>query len=152
MNQSLKSKPATRLLLHAETAAELMTPNPVSVRDTATVAEAIALLTSKGISAALVIDEAGRPVGVLSRSDILIHDRNEAEQRSAPITATKNARMQVRDLMTPVVFSVTPDTSVQRVVEDMVALNVHRLFVVDASRILVGVISAVDVLRLLRPE
>jgi CBS domain-containing protein len=33
------------------------------------------------------------------------------------------------------------------VVEDMLGLKVHRLFVVDGNGILVGVISALDVLR-----
>src|SRR5438876_12353514 len=61
--------------LTAETAAELMTSNPVSLRDTATLAEAIALLTDKGLSAAPVIDAAGHPIGVLSRRDTLAPDR-----------------------------------------------------------------------------
>jgi CBS domain-containing protein len=37
------------------------------------------------------------------------------------------------------------------VAEQMVALNVHRLFVVSRDGILVGVISALDLLRHLRP-
>jgi CBS domain-containing protein len=51
--------------------------------------------------------------------------------------------------MTPVVFSVTPKTPGRRVIKDMVDLKVHRLFVVDDSGVLVGVISALDVLRFL---
>ena len=51
----------------------------------------------------------------------------------------------------PVVFSVAPQDSVTRVVGDMLALKVHRLFVVDDG-VLVGVISAFDVLRKLRSE
>ena len=39
----------------------------------------------------------------------------------------------------------------QKAVDDMVALKVHRLFVVDRRGVLVGVISALDVLRRLRP-
>jgi len=54
--------------------------------------------------------------------------------------------------MTPAVFAVSPDTPVHRVVSDMVGLHVHRLFVVDADGILVGVISTMDVLKHLRPE
>src|SRR5262249_38997375 len=75
MNTVLDRETAPRLVLSAETAADLMTPNPVSLRAYATLKEAIVLLTDKGFSAAPVIDEAGRPVGVLSRSDILVHDR-----------------------------------------------------------------------------
>ena len=38
-----------------------------------------------------------------------------------------------------------------KVVEEMLALKVHRLFVVDEPGVLVGVVSALDVLRNLRP-
>ena len=54
--------------------------------------------------------------------------------------------------MTPMVFAVTPEAPARQVVEDMLAQRVHRLFVVDASGVLVGVISALDVLRFLGPE
>jgi CBS domain-containing protein len=53
------------LVLAARTAEELMVPNPISLRDDATVPEAVALMTDRGFSAAPVIDEAGHPVGVL---------------------------------------------------------------------------------------
>jgi len=158
--------------LCAETAAELMTANPVSIRDIATVREAVALLTDKGYSAAPVIDDAGRPVGVLSRSDIIVHDR-ETVEHLAPnpeyydpselhtrageklrkgYQVEKVDQCLVRDLMTPAVFSVTPETPASYVVQQMLALNVHRLFVVDKAHVLVGVISALEVLRHLQPE
>ena len=53
--------------------------------------------------------------------------------------------------MTPAVFAVSPDAPARRVVEEMLALRVHRLFVVDQSGFLVGVISAMDILRNLAP-
>lgn len=157
-----------RLTLWAETAEDLMTPNPISIRAEASVREAIALLTDRGYSAAPVIDEAGRPVGVVSRGDILIHDR-EAINRPAPYyeradlttrTGEKLAGFQVEevdrtlvsDIMTPAVFSVAPDTAAVKVIEQMLALRVHRLFVVDPDGVLIGVISALDVLRHLRME
>src|SRR5262249_16851781 len=137
------------LVLPEQTAADLMTVNPVSLRADATVAEALALLTDKGISAAPVIDDTGRPVGVLSTTDLLVHDREGPA--AAPPRAP--ARPGVRGLMTPAVFSVAPHGPAERVVEELLALKVRRLFVVDHAGVLVGVISAADVLRRLRrPE
>ena len=75
--QELKANGA--LTLNAESAADLMTPNPLSIRQNATVKEAAAFLTDRGISAAPVIDNAGRAVGVLSRADIVVHHRQEAQ-------------------------------------------------------------------------
>jgi CBS domain-containing protein len=153
------------LVLRAETAADLMSPSPVSIRAEATVQEAVALLTDKGIGAAPVIDEAGRPVGVLSRTDLLAHDREKAVPSvpdyyagtdpilgsAGPSGSGTPDAARVRDLMTPAVFSVAPEAAAGEVVGEMLALKVHRLFVVDRSGVLVGVISALDVLRHLRP-
>src|SRR5262245_66598141 len=79
MNDSPTVDVTPRVILGAKTAADLMTPNPLSIDEGATVREATAFLTDKGFSAAPVIDAAGRPVGVLSRTDILVHDREKVE-------------------------------------------------------------------------
>jgi CBS domain-containing protein len=156
---------AAPLILHAHTAEDLMVPNPISMRAEASVTEALTLFTEKGIAAAPVIDEAGRPIGVVSRSDLLIHQCEYEKNRSgqhdyfyAPTFTTGDASGQMKttttvaDLMTPAVFAVSPDTPVQRVVSDMIGLHVHRLFVVDEDGILVGVISTMDVLKQLKAE
>ena len=113
--------PRSRPVLDVDTARELMTPSPVSIRAEATVAEAVKLLTDRGFSAAPVIDRAGRPVGVVSRSDILVYDREKVEYipsvpdyygraevetaagESAPEEAGRDA-VRVCDIMTPIVF------------------------------------------------
>jgi len=167
MTTTVQAKPV-HLKLHAETAADLMVPNPISLRADANVREALALLTDKGYSAAPVIDEAGRPVGVLSRSDLLVHDREhpnyvrpayffEEPRPTAPAKLPEGFQEEnvdltsVGDLMTPAIFSVTPDTPAHRVVSEMLGLHVHRLFVVDEDGTLVGVITSMDVLKHLKP-
>ena len=131
-----------RLTLHADLAGDMMVSNPVSIRQDASVNDAILLFTRKGFSVAPVIDAAGRPIGVVSRSDVMIHER--------PIAQGDNANALVRDLMTPAVFSVSPHTTPATVIQEMLALNVHHVFVVDADGVLIGVIGALDVLRLLQ--
>jgi CBS domain-containing protein len=172
MNNTSPAVAPSRLILQAETAADLMTPNPVSVRDMASVHEAIALLIEKGFSAAPVIDEAGHPIGVLSRADILVHDREKVEYlapapefyHTADLTLDSGEVLssgfqverfdatKVADLMTPIVFSVSPKAPAASVVDEMLALKVHRLFVIDENGVLVGVISAQDILRHLGAE
>jgi CBS domain-containing protein len=165
---SLHGGASPPLLLRAETAADLMTSNPISVNAGATVKEAVVMLTSRGFNAAPVIDEAGRPVGVLSSSDVVVHDREmptkpgyhqetnaAANSQETGLSRSSDEEVdgaRVRDIMTPAVFSVSPETPARRVIEDMVGLRVHHLFVVDADGILTGVISALDVLQYLRPE
>jgi CBS domain-containing protein len=130
---------APRLVLDARTAEDLMIPNPVSIGQLTTVRDAAAFLTAKGISAAPVIDGAGRPVGVVSSTDILVRCQTAAADQS-PVAA----------VMTPTVFCVRPDATAEEVVEKMLGLNVRRLFVVDAAGVVIGVIAARDVLRRLR--
>ncbi|MCI0464260.1 MAG: CBS domain-containing protein [Gemmataceae bacterium] len=52
--------------------------------------------------------------------------------------------------MTHGVFCARPETPAAKVVEKMLALKVRRLFVVDGDGVLIGVISAIDVLGNLR--
>lgn len=54
--------------------------------------------------------------------------------------------VQVRDIMTPVSFSVEPDASVPELCEFLVRGRIHRAVVVVEHR-LVGIVTSVDVLR-----
>jgi CBS domain-containing protein len=159
---------APRLTLNADTAGELMTKNPVSINQNASLHEALALFTNKGFGVAPVIDNAGRPVGVLSSSDILVHDRENPERlvpavETSPMTTPDGEPIRrgfqvenvnttrVADMMTPAVFSVTPDTQASKVIAEMLRLHVHHMFVVDRAGTLVGVISPLDILRNMGP-
>src|SRR5262249_1609521 len=127
------------LRLMARTAADLMTPNPVSIRDSASVQEALACLTDRSITAAPVIDEAGRAVGVIRRGDLLIHERERSEIPATAADDEETARQaygnhvkipsgfhehvvdrtQVVDIMTPAVFCVNPETPARDVVKQI---------------------------------
>jgi CBS domain-containing protein len=149
-----------------------MMPNPVSIRRDAGIREALELLTDRGFGAAPVIDEAGRPIGVVSRTDILIHERECVRHARVP-DCTGSIRDEtewdlfpdpswsedfsievadpttVAEIMTPAIFTVALDTPAREVVRRMLELKVHHLFVSDDSMALVGVISPLDVMRCL---
>ena len=165
----MKETQSPRVILEAAKAQDLMWPNPISIEETATVREGVAFLVDKGFSAAPVIDCTGRPVGVFSRADVLVHDREQVHHPASPEfyrgadLATERELAEgfqveevdhtaIKEIMTPVVYSVLPDAPVTEVINQMVGLKVHRLFVVDSNGVLVGVISTMDVLRHLRPE
>jgi len=143
---------------------EVMTHNPVSIAADATLEQAVAFLVDSGFSAAPVIDEAGRPVGVISRTDVVVYDRErlilpkaaayyfESADEITAAVHEEEAAVRVADVMTPAVFAVSPDTLLCEAAERMTNLHVHRLFVVDGSGTLVGVVSALDLLRHLLPR
>jgi CBS domain-containing protein len=129
-----------RLILPAETVKDLMTPSPVSISEHATVREAAAALTRLEISAVPVINDAGRPVGVLSRADLVRHE------------AGRPKPTEVGAIMTPAVVSVAPQDLAWEAVAQMAAFKVHRLYVVDDNGVLVGVVSALDIVCRLRRD
>lgn len=156
-----------RLVRIARVAGDLMTSNPVSIDHTARVPRAAAFLSERGISAAPVINDGGRPIGVLSQSDLVRHAGSLAESNregeTCPRHAWLSAELLVQDtersdcqcptvteVMTPHVYSVTECAPVVRVVEELLCRNVHRVFVIDRDGVLVGVVTALDVLRGLR--
>jgi CBS domain-containing protein len=162
---------AGRLCLRAANAADLMTPEPVTIPVDATLTEAIRLLVDRRISAAPVVDGSGRAIGVVSRSDIVEHDREAVtyarpkpeyyshadldraagEALPSGFQVEQVDRTRVRDVMTPAVFAVSPEADAETVVRQMESLDVHRLFVVDGDGILVGVITTMDIVRHLLP-
>jgi CBS domain-containing protein len=165
------TKSSRRPQLHADTAAELMTTEPVTIPVDAMLSEATQLLIDRHISAVPVVDGDGRAIGVLSRSDIVQRDRetvhmakqvpeyfthsdlNRAvkEETPAGFQVEQVDRTRVSEVMTPTVFAVQPDTPAADVIHQFVTLEVHRLFVIDKDGVLVGVVSTTDIIRNLHP-
>jgi len=156
------------LTLRAATAADVMTANVISVEEDAPLSEAIATFVDRGFSGAPVVNAAGRAVGVISLTDVVVHDRNAvARARPMPEFYARSDlraaagedlpgfeveavdRTRVRDVMTPAVIAVRPDASLRHVIEEMLLLHVHRLFVIDNDGVLVGVVAMSDILRAL---
>ena len=171
MNAPISHKGPTRSLEMLR-AKDLMKTNPVSIRRDAGIREALELLTDRGFGAAPVIDEAGRPIGVVSRTDILIHERECVRHARVPDSGgtrydcsdwdlvpepewSDGFSIEVTDpttvgeIMTPAIFAVALDTPAREVVRRMLELKVHHLFVSDRDMALVGVISPLDVMRCL---
>lgn len=114
---------------------DLMTENPISIRHGITVREAATFLAEQGIGAAPVVNDAGRAIGVLSRSDVLLAVHAGVE--GAP----------VREVMSPAVLAVHPDAHSLQVHEIMLRCAVRRVFVTDDEGVPVGVVSITDLFR-----
>ena len=159
--------PARPITLRARTAEDLMSDNPISLQRDVSVQEAIALLTDRAFDAAPVIDGNGRPVGVVTVTDILVHDREYVRYlKTGDMTPRCDLRCHggklpddmsieivdrttVQDIMTPAVFTVPRHLPAAEVVRKMLDLKVHHLFVAESDGALIGVISACDILRCL---
>jgi CBS domain-containing protein len=143
-----------------------MKVNPISIRRQATIKQAIAFLTEAGFSGAPVVNEAGQPVGVISKTDLLRHAIDTASEPVAVVAGHDGAALTcgakqgshapschhfrtVADIMTPSIVAVPRSASLAQVAAKMTARRVHRVFVVDTTGALIGVVSSLDVLRAL---
>jgi CBS domain-containing membrane protein len=143
------------------TAADVMTTNPRSIRHTATFRNSNDFLSGYGVHAVPVIDDAGRPIGVVSRTDFLQHWGNDRDRLSASATGestlnSNNAGLYhtvteptVLQVMSPVVHCVPIDAPIAKIIEKFLKLQLRYLFVTDEYAALVGAISVFDLLRLI---
>jgi CBS domain-containing protein len=120
---------------------DLTMSNPLSIRADATIREAIAFLAARGAKAALVANEAGRPIGVFGLADLVGAIRDHDADASTVFN------MQTSDLMTPFVSVVSADTPVQGVVDELLDCKVDHVYVADDTGVIVGAVGIEDLIR-----
>ncbi len=123
--------------------AEIMTTEITTVRDDMTVADAVVTLADAHVSGVPVLNAKLKFVGVLSTTDVL-DAASEAEDAAAREALFANTL--VRDIMTPRPKTIAPDDRVKDAAQQMLYLEVHRLFV-EYEGELAGVISQSDIVR-----
>ena len=113
----------------------LMSREVVCVAATLGRADAIALFLDRGLSGAPVVDDAGRPLGMLARSDLL----RAAVERPAPSSAA--------DMMMPIAYTLAENDPLSRGAALMAAEGVHHLPVIGDHGRVVGLVSTLDITR-----
>ncbi len=141
--------------------ADLMTRSPVLVRSDADVHELEKLFLEHRIHGAPVVDPGGRLVGVVSQTDLLAWhfesghdglgfyepvDLKAGELRRLSLADIRTAR--VVEVMTPLVHAIRPEESASEAAARMIRHRIHRLVVVDGALHVLGIISAMDLLKL----
>ena len=151
------------------TASDLMSREVAAVEPDMSLTELATFLEDRGISGALVRERDGRPVGVVSVSDI---SSAEALAGGTPQTAAgraafyaqsweaefddadlepiriEDSELTVADIMTPEVVSVDADAPVSEIASTMLEQHIHRVFVREGEAI-VGLVSTTDLLAVL---
>lgn len=149
------------------TASELMTRKILTVAPDWSVGRLMEFLTNNSISGAPVVGDDGKPIGVVSLTDIARNGTVAERTGQAPhqyyrrledfvapeevrrFRVEHNAEVTIRDIMTPMVFAVDEDATAQEVAEMMITGRIHRVFVRQSSK-LTGVITSMDLLPLIR--
>jgi predicted transcriptional regulator len=101
-----------------------------------TVEVASNVLAERRIGGAPVVGPSGKPVGIVSRADLL-----DPRHRGPQAT--------VADAMTRVLYAVRPSDALLAAVRIMAAENIHRVVVVDERGGIEGIVTSMDVVRAL---
>ncbi len=124
--------------------AELMFTDLKTTTSEFTVADAVLTLADAHVHGLPVLKrDTNQLIGVLSTSDVL---QAAAECASSDERSILFDDTRVESLMTPNPATTSPDEDVREAAQQMLYLDIHRLFVVDGDE-LVGVISQSDIVR-----
>jgi CBS domain-containing protein len=113
----------------------------ITIRPDQLIRQALGLLAEHNIGALVVVDEALRPVGILSERDIV----REAARSDAVFAR------RVSELMTRQVIVGVPEDDLQAVVHTMTEKRIRHLPVVEKGK-LVGIVSIGDIVKTQRDQ
>jgi CBS domain-containing protein len=122
--------------------ADLMTRQVVSCAADAGLASVASTMARQNVHAVFVLDEAGRPAGVVSDFDLLAGEWLGTDAESLRTMRQVTAA----ELMTSPVETISPSASAAEAASRMRALHIGRLLVTDESGAAVGVISVSDLI------
>jgi CBS domain-containing protein len=141
-------------------AAQVMTPDVLSVDSDATVFEAAELLVGAGVSAMPVADKTGRMIGVVSEADLIRRAEIGTEPHTSwlqrifaddALAATEYVTLhsrRIRDVMSQPVVTVQEDDTLDHVAAVMAKHKVKRVPVVRDDFV-VGIVSRANLLQAL---
>lgn len=127
----------------APTVGDLMTPDPISVNESAALDEAVRLLEENEVSGLPVVDGDGLLVGVISQTDVV-------RARAVQHLWHRWPGLRVRHLMHAPALTADRSMTLEEAAQMMERFHVHRLIVVDDDQLTpVGIVSTTDLVRAL---
>jgi CBS domain-containing protein len=140
--------------------ADVVERHIVTVSANETMAAAAATLLGSGISGAPVVDETGRCVGILSAGDFVRREATRGDEsscvgtrRAEPAADAAQPTLPLDELgaqlvsahMTQAVQPISAEATLAQAARVMCAAHVHRLPVLDAGGVPVGMLTALDI-------
>ena len=125
--------------------ADVMTLDPVVIREDASLDEAIELMRAYAVAGLPVVDAAGTLVGVISQTDLVTAAASPVVGR---IVRGQPDRLRVGELTSRPAVTVTLADTLVLAARRMVDERIHRVVAVDERGRPVGVLSAMDFVEL----
>ena len=153
-----------------DTVKDIMTTDVLSVKDDWSPETLSQFFFDNQVSGAPVINKDGNLVGVVSLTDLArnntvpatdsrestVHDyyhdskmiHNISQEDLELLEVESESIITVKDIMTPVVFEVSPDTSIHKAAEMMLKGRIHRVLVTRDKK-LAGIVTTMDMLKVI---
>ena len=141
-------------------AADVMTPDPVSISPDASITEAIGVMLERKFSGLPVVDARGSLVGIVTEGDLLRRTET-GTQRKRPrwiefvlgpgrlaTEYVQTTGRKVEDVMTPEVQTVTEEAPLDKIVHLMERHQINRVLVVRENKV-VGIVTRANLLHAL---
>ncbi len=145
------------------TAQDIMTPEPVCAEPHMSIRALVELLSGVGVSGAPVVNRQGAVIGVVSKSDLLhaslehaddyepayLYEllRGEEDDEVGPASAFAEPDIRVEDFMSDDAVTAPPTASVAALAAMMTEGRIHRIIIVDAEQIPIGVVTSLDIVK-----
>ncbi|XP_036946821.1 5'-AMP-activated protein kinase subunit gamma-1 isoform X3 [Acanthopagrus latus] len=118
--------------------------NIATVRQTATLYDALSIFVERRVSALPVVDDQGKVVSLYSRFDVI----NLAAQKTYNnLDMTMQEAVRRRTCYVEGVIKCYPDETLETIIDRIVKAEVHRLVLVDRADVVKGIISLSDLLQ-----
>ncbi|MBV8757084.1 MAG: CBS domain-containing protein [Deltaproteobacteria bacterium] len=116
---------------------EIMTRDMTVVRADLSVRHLPDLIARHRIGCVPVVDERGRPIGMITKTDVIAH----------LITPQGELPRIAGEVMLPITIAVSERATIAHAASLMSAEDIHHLLVVDLDGVLTGVVSTLDIVR-----
>jgi CBS domain-containing protein len=123
--------------------ADIMTRDVTCGRPDLCIEALIRLMTDNRIGCVPIVDERGRPHGMVTRFDVVEELDHAIRDLGAPMALRRTAS----DIMMPLAMAINDRATVAHAAAMMAREGLHHVMVVDADGVLVGVVSSHDVVR-----
>jgi len=147
-------------------AKDIMTLHIKSVSENWTMQRFARFLSENEISGSPVVDLEGKVTGIATLKDIAdfhfnsVNSNHESRMNNDELKESRRLKqfifegmlsvpVEVRDIMTPIVFSVQEEDPIQTVAELMMSEHLHRVFVRGQKGNVTGIITTYDLLKII---
>jgi CBS domain-containing protein len=130
-----------------QTVGDLMVHPVITTTEDAPIADAIRVMTQRGVKRLPVVDRAAKLVGIISRVDVLRALAQPPVREVSERAPQPGVHVRVGEVMLVQVPTVRADAPLNQVVELIVSTAERRVVVIDGQRRVLGIITDGDLLK-----